>query len=336
MAILVTGGAGFIGANFVMNWRHHESDMVVNLDKLTYAGSLQNLAALDGDEGHVFVKGSINDRTLVRQLLGQYRPHAILNFAAESHVDRSIDGPSPFVETNINGTFELLEAARQYWEELHGAEKARFRFLHVSTDEVYGSLHQGEPGFTESTSYRPRSPYSASKAASDHLVNAYWHTYSLPVLITNCSNNYGPMQHREKLFPTIIGNVLAGRPVPIYGNGQNIRDWLYVEDHCQALRTVLRHGAVGENYNIGGENQMRNLDVAHAVCALLDEISPAADGQPHSRLLKYVTDRPGHDFRYAIDTRKIRHELGWYPAESFESGLRKTVGWYVRNNGKVA
>jgi dTDP-glucose 4,6-dehydratase len=331
MTILVTGGAGFIGANFVAHWLSHVGSPVINLDKLTYAGSLRNLVSVEGDARHIFVKGSINDGALVRQLLDQHKPQAILNFAAESHVDRSIDGPAPFIETNINGTFELLEAARAYWNGLSGEEKARFRFLHVSTDEVFGSLSETGPAFTEATAYAPNSPYSASKASSDHLVRSYHHTYGLPTLITNCSNNYGPMQYPEKLIPTIIGKALSGQGIPIYGNGQNIRDWLYVEDHCTAVQTILQRGQVGESYNIGGENEVRNIAVAHAVCALLDEFIPAANGLSYASLIEAVTDRPGHDFRYAMDISKIRAELGWKPAKSFESGLRRTVRWYVDN-----
>ncbi|WP_200627021.1 dTDP-glucose 4,6-dehydratase [Pseudomonas sp. LAM2023] len=331
MTILVTGGAGFIGANFVLDWVSQSGETLVNLDKLTYAGNLQSLASLQGNPQHVFVQGDIGDGALVQKLLAEHRPRAVLNFAAESHVDRSIHGPQAFVETNVVGTFQLLEAVRGYWQALSAQERAAFRFLHVSTDEVYGSLKAGEPAFTETHQYQPNSPYSASKAASDHLVRAYHHTYGLPVLTTNCSNNYGPLHFPEKLIPLMIVNALAGKPLPVYGDGQQIRDWLYVKDHCSAIRRVLEAGQVGEVYNVGGWNEMPNLGIVQRVCALLDELRPRADGQPYASQISFVSDRPGHDRRYAIDARKIEHELGWKPAETFESGIRKTVTWYLAN-----
>jgi len=338
MTILVTGGAGFIGSNFVLDWFDHPStrdEKVVNLDALTYAGNLGNLASLDGQTGHVFVKGDICDRTLIDQLLATHRPRAIVHFAAESHVDRSIHGPGEFMRTNVQGTFTLLEAARAYWAALEGSAKAGFRFHHVSTDEVYGSLSSDAPAFTEAHPYEPNSPYSASKAASDHLVRAWHHTYGLPVLTTNCSNNYGPYHFPEKLIPLMIVNALAGKPLPIYGDGLQVRDWLYVRDHCSAIRAVLAGGRVGETYNIGGWNEKPNRDIVHAVCALLDELRPDPQG-PYTRLITHVTDRPGHDRRYAIDARKIERELGWRPAETFESGIRKTVQWYLDHADWVA
>jgi dTDP-glucose 4,6-dehydratase len=330
--ILVTGGAGFIGANFILDWIAAERSPVVNLDKLTYAGNLDNLATLKDDVRHIFVRGDIGDSALVGQLLREHRPRAIVHFAAESHVDRSIHGPADFIETNINGTFHLLEAARAYWSELPEGERAAFRFLHVSTDEVYGSLGSDDAPFSETTAYAPNSPYSASKAASDHLVRAYHHTYGLPTLTTNCSNNYGAFQFPEKLIPLMILNALNGKPLPVYGDGQNIRDWLHVGDHCTAIREVLRGGRLGETYNIGGWNEKSNLEVIHTVCAILDEQRPAANGQPYASLITYVKDRPGHDRRYAIDARKIERELGWKPAETFETGIRKTVRWYLDNS----
>jgi len=333
--ILVTGGAGFIGANFVLDWLRETGEPVVNLDALTYAGNPENLAALAGDARHTLVHGDICDRALVERLLAAHRPRAIVHFAAESHVDRSIHGPAAFVRTNVEGTFTLLEAARAWWGALPAAEKAAFRFLHVSTDEVYGSLGAAEPAFTETKAYEPNSPYSASKAASDHLVRAWHHTYGLPVLTTNCSNNYGPYQFPEKLIPLVIANALAGKDLPIYGDGRNVRDWLYVGDHCAAIREVLARGRPGETYNIGGWNEQTNLEIVHAVCALLDELRPDPAG-PHARLLRFVTDRPGHDRRYAIDARKIERELGWRPAETFESGIRKTVAWYLDHQDWVA
>lgn len=329
MSILITGGAGFIGSNFVLDWFAHSGETVVNLDKLTYAGNLENLQSLARDERHQFVRGDIGDQDLVSGLLQRHRPRAVLNFAAESHVDRSIHGPEDFIQTNVVGTFHLLEAVRRYWDGLTEEAKADFRFLHVSTDEVYGSLNPGDPAFCESHRYEPNSPYSASKAASDHLVRAYHHTYGLPVLTTNCSNNYGPFHFPEKLIPLVIHNALAGRPLPIYGDGQQIRDWLYVKDHCSALRAVLAAGQSGETYNIGGWNEKANLDVVHTLCALLDELRPRADGQSYRRQITFVKDRPGHDRRYAIDASKLARELGWKPAETFESGLRKTVQWYL-------
>ena len=326
--ILVTGGAGFIGSNFVHEWLALGDEPVLNLDALTYAGSLEPLAPLHGDPRHVFVHGDICDQALVAQLLAHHRPRAIVHFAAESHVDRSIDGPEAFVRTNVHGTLSLLEAARAYWAGLGEAERAAFRFLHVSTDEVYGSLEPTDAPFTERSPYQPNSPYSASKAGADHLVRAWHHTYGLPVLTTHCSNNYGPHQYPEKLIPRLIGRALAGQPLPLYGDGRNVRDWLYVRDHVAAVRAVLAHGAPGRTYNIGGECEKSNLEVAQAVCALLDELAPSASG-PHARLIAFVPDRPGHDRRYAMDTTRVRIELGWRPQETFASGLRKTVQWYL-------
>ena len=336
MTILVTGGAGFIGANFVLDWLVQSAEPVINLDKLTYAGNLENLASLEGDARHIFVHGDIGDSALVARLLSEHQPRAILNFAAESHVDRSIHGPEDFIETNIVGTFRLLEAVRAYWKGLGSEAQQAFRFLHVSTDEVYGSLGKDEPAFSERHQYEPNSPYSASKAASDHLVRAYHHTYGLPVLTTNCSNNYGPYHFPEKLIPLMIVNALAGKPLPVYGDGQQIRDWLYVKDHCSAIRRVLEAGALGETYNVGGWNEKPNLEIVHTVCALLDELRPRADGQPYQQQIAYVTDRPGHDRRYAIDATKLANELGWKPAETFDSGIRKTVQWYLDNQPWVA
>ena len=333
--ILVTGGAGFIGSNFILDWMAAEGTPVVNLDKLTYAGNPANLASLASDPRHIFVRGDINDRTLVGRLLSEHKPRAIVHFAAESHVDRSIHGPEDFIQTNINGTFHLLEEARAYWQGLADREKAAFRFLHVSTDEVYGSLGPNDPPFSETTPYAPNSPYSASKAASDHLVRAWHHTYSLPVLTTNCSNNYGPYQFPEKLIPLMILNAVNGKSLPVYGDGLNVRDWLYVGDHCEAIRTVLAKGRVGENYNIGGWNEKTNLDVVNTVCAILDELHPGSPLTPHSSLLTFIKDRPGHDRRYAIDARKIERELGWKPKESFETGIHRTVQWYLDNMGWV-
>ncbi len=335
MTILVTGGAGFIGSNFVLDWFGASAERVVNLDALTYAGNLHNLDALRGDARHVFVHGDIVDRALVDRLLAEHRPRAIVHFAAESHVDRSIHGPGEFVRTNVQGTFTLLEAARAHWGTLQGNEKAAFRFLHVSTDEVYGSLAPGAPAFTESHPYEPNSPYSASKAASDHLVRAWHHTYGLPVLTTNCSNNYGPFHFPEKLIPLMIVNALAGKPLPVYGDGMQIRDWLYVRDHCSAIRTVLDKGRVGETYNVGGWNEKPNIEIVRTICALLDELRPDDRGS-YARLITHVKDRPGHDRRYAIDARKIERELGWRPSETFESGIRKTVQWYLDNAQWVA
>ncbi len=326
---LVTGGAGFIGANFVLAQRRLGKVRVVNLDLLTYAGNPLNLEALSDDPLHLFVRGDIGDSTLVRQLLSDHRPSAVLNFAAESHVDRSIVGPEDFVQTNVIGTFRLLEEVRRYWEGLAGVEKEAFRLLHVSTDEVYGSLQPEEARFHEATPYAPNSPYSASKAASDHLARAYFHTYGLPVLTTNCSNNYGPRQFPEKLIPLVILNGLSGKPLPIYGDGKNIRDWLYVEDHCEALRLAVERGRPGEVYNIGGNCEKTNLEVVRAVCSILDELFPASPHAPHASLITFVKDRAGHDRRYAVDSSKAERELAWRPAETFESGFRKTVQWYL-------
>ncbi len=333
--ILVTGGAGFIGSNFVLDWIAATGEAVVNLDLLTYAGNLRNLASLRGNARHVFVQGDICDRSLVDRLLAAHRPRAVLHFAAESHVDRSIHGPGAFMRTNVEGTFALLEATRAYWSALTGGAKAGFRFHHVSTDEVYGSLTPDAPAFTESHAYEPNSPYSASKAASDHLVRAWHHTYGLPVITTNCSNNYGPYHFPEKLIPLMIVNALAGKPLPVYGDGRQIRDWLYVTDHCSAIRAVLERGRLGETYNIGGGNEQANIDIVHRVAALLDELQPSAAG-PYARLITHVADRPGHDRRYAIDAQKIERELGWRPAETFETGIRKTVQWYLANTDWVA
>ena len=329
--ILVTGGAGFIGSNFVLDWIASETASVVNLDKLTYAGNLQNLESITGNPRHIFVRGDIGDADLIGKLLAEHQPRAIVNFAAESHVDRSIHGPGEFIQTNLVGTFHLLEATRAYWGSLNEEDKKNFRFLHVSTDEVYGSLKPEDPAFKETNTYEPNSPYSASKAASDHLVRAYHHTYGLPVLTTNCSNNYGPYHFPEKLIPLVIHNALAGKPLPIYGDGQQVRDWLYVRDHCSAIRRVLEAGRVGETYNVGGWNEKPNLDVVHTLCAILDELSPRADAKPYAEQITYVTDRLGHDRRYAIDATKINRELGWKPAETFETGIRKTVQWYLDN-----
>jgi dTDP-glucose 4,6-dehydratase len=333
--ILVTGGAGFIGSNFVIDWIVANDESIVNLDKLTYAGNLENLASLEKNDRHIFVQGDICDRALIDALLAQHRPRAIVHFAAESHVDRSIHGPDEFIRTNVEGTFTLLEAARHYWNGLTGQSRDDFRFLHVSTDEVYGSLAPHEPPFTETTRYQPNSPYSASKAASDHLARAWHHTYKLPVLTTNCSNNYGPFQFPEKLIPLVIANALAGKPLPIYGDGMNVRDWLYVGDHCAAIRAVLTGGKTGEVYNIGGWNEMPNLTIVKTICALLDEMRPDSAGR-YERLITFVTDRSGHDRRYAIDARKIERELGWRPAETFATGIRKTVRWYLEHQDWVA
>ena len=333
--ILVTGGAGFIGANFVLDWLQGSDEPVVNIDALTYAGNLESLQSLQGDARHVFVQGDITDRALLDALLARHRPRAVVHFAAESHVDRSIHGPGAFIKTNVEGTYALLEAVRAYWAASEPMLKAGFRFHHVSTDEVYGSLAPGEAAFTENHPFEPNSPYSASKAAADHLVRAWHHTYGLPVLTTNCSNNYGPYHFPEKLIPLMIVNALAGKPLPVYGDGQQVRDWLYVKDHCAAIREVLARGRVGETYNIGGWNEKPNIEIVRTVCALLDEMQPSAAG-PHERLVTYVTDRPGHDRRYAIDARKIERELGWRPAETFETGIRKTVRWYLDNTGWVA
>lgn len=331
---LITGGAGFIGANFILDWITFEGDGIVNLDKFTYAGNPENFSALARNARHTVVQGDIGDSALVGRLLTEHRPRAVINFAAESHVDRSIHGPEDFVQTNVVGTYRLLEAVRGYWSALPAPEQAAFRFLHVSTDEVYGSLKAGDPAFTENNRYEPNSPYSASKAASDHLVRAWHHTFGLPVLTTNCSNNYGPYQFPEKLIPLVINNALQGKPLPIYGDGQQVRDWLYVGDHCSAIRRVLEAGKLGETYNIGGWNEMPNIEIVNIVCALLDELHPDPAG-PYSRLITYVKDRPGHDRRYAIDARKIERELGWKPAETFETGIRKTVQWYLEHQDWV-
>lgn len=335
MTIIVTGGAGFIGSNFVLDWLAQSDETIINLDLLTYAGNLDNLASLNGDSRHVFVRGDIGDQALVAELLRTHQPRAVVNFAAESHVDRSILGPDTFVQTNIVGTFRLLEAVRAYWGTFPEAEQGNFRFLHVSTDEVYGTLSADEPAFTETHQYQPNSPYSASKAASDHLVRSYYHTYGLPVLTTNCSNNYGPYHFPEKLIPLMIHNALAGEQLPIYGDGQQVRDWLYVTDHCSAIRRVLAEGKVGEVYNVGGWNEKPNLDVVHTLCSILDELSPRSDGLSYAQQITFVKDRPGHDRRYAIDAGKLERELGWRPAETFESGIRKTVEWYLSHQDWV-
>ena len=347
MTLLVTGGAGFIGANFVLDWLSASDEPIINLDKLTYAGNPETLASLQGDARHLLVHGDIGDADLVSRLLAEYQPRAVVNFAAESHVDRSIHGPGEFIETNIVGTFRLLETVRGYWTGLPESaasdrEQAAsrpetactqkgFRFLHVSTDEVYGSLAKSDPAFAETNRYEPNSPYSASKAASDHLVRAWHHTYGLPVLTTNCSNNYGPYHFPEKLIPLMIVNALAGKPLPVYGDGMQVRDWLYVKDHCSAIRRVLEAGRLGETYNVGGWNEKPNIEIVKTVCALLDELRPRADGKSYAEQITYVTDRPGHDRRYAIDARKLEAELGWKPAETFETGIRKTVAWYLAN-----
>ena len=331
MTILVTGAAGFIGSNFVLDWLEQSNEPVVNLDLLTYAGNLENLKELEGDPRHQFVRGNIGDRNLVANLLADTKPRAVINFAAESHVDRSIHGPGEFIQTNIVGTFNLLECVRGYWNDLPADQKAAFRFLHVSTDEVYGSLSKEDPPFSETNQYEPNSPYSASKAASDHLVRAWHHTYGLPVLTTNCSNNYGPYHFPEKLIPLCILNALNARPLPIYGDGQQIRDWLYVKDHCSAIRRVLEAGKLGETYNVGGWNEKANLDVVNTLCAILDELKPRSDGQSYKTQITFVQDRPGHDRRYAIDARKLEKELGWKPQETFETGIRKTVQWVLDN-----
>ncbi|WP_295614944.1 dTDP-glucose 4,6-dehydratase [Chamaesiphon sp. GL140_3_metabinner_50] len=329
--ILVTGGAGFIGSNFVSLMADRSDLTIVNLDKLTYAGNLATVEQFAGNDRHIFVQGDIGDRQLIDSLLAKYHPQAIVNFAAETHVDRSIDGPASFIETNINGTFNLLECARQYWRQLGDDARAGFRFLHISTDEVFGSLTPDEPAFTELTPYTPNSPYSASKASSDHLVRSYFHTYGLPTLITNCSNNYGPYQFPEKLLPLTILNALAGKPLPIYGDGQNVRDWLYVEDHCRAIDLVLAKGVPGETYNVGGNAERNNLWLVNQLCAILDELLPTSPNCPHHKLIQFVTDRPGHDRRYAIDFTKLHTQLGWEPQENIDSGLRRTVQWYIDN-----
>ncbi len=333
MMILVTGGAGFIGSNFVLDWLADPSaEGIINLDKLTYAGNLANLASLEHNPRHIFVQGDIGDQGLVKKLLAQYQPRAIVNFAAESHVDRSIHGPADFIQTNIMGTFNLLECAREHWNTLESDAKKQFRFHHVSTDEVYGSLSATDPAFTESNPYEPNSPYSASKAASDHLVRAWFHTYGFPVVTTNCSNNYGPYHFPEKLIPLVILNALNHKPLPIYGDGQQVRDWLYVGDHCSAIREVLAKGELGETYNIGGWNEKANLDVVKTICQILDQLKPRNDDKSYAKQITFVKDRPGHDRRYAIDACKIEKELGWRPAETFDTGIRKTVQWYLNNS----
>ena len=334
--IFVTGGAGFIGSNFVLDWLAQSDEPVINIDALTYAGNRANLASLASHPGHIFVHGDIGDASLLADLLAKHQPRAILNFAAESHVDRSIHAPEDFIQTNVVGTFRLLEATRTYWSALSAESRAAFRFLHVSTDEVYGSLTKNDPAFTETNRYEPNSPYSASKAASDHLVRAYHHTYGMPVLTTNCSNNYGPFHFPEKLIPLMIVNALAGKPLPVYGDGQQIRDWLYVKDHCSAIRRVLEAGKLGEVYNVGGWNEQPNIDIVNIICSLLDELRPRADKRSYRDQITYVTDRPGHDRRYAIDASKIERELGWKPAETFATGIRKTVAWYLENQDWVA
>ncbi len=331
MTILITGGAGFIGGNFVLDWVAQQTETVINLDKLTYAGNLDTLRSITNNPKHIFVQGDIGDRALVDKLLQEHQPRAIINFAAESHVDRSIHGPEDFIQTNVVGTFHLLESARAYFNGLNDEAKAAFRFLHVSTDEVYGTLAADAPAFTENHPYEPNSPYSASKAASDHLVRAYHHTYGLPVLTTNCSNNYGPYHFPEKLIPLMIVNALAGKALPVYGDGMQIRDWLYVKDHCNAIRRVLEAGKLGETYNVGGWNEKPNIEIVKTICKLLDAQRPRADGKSYAEQITYVTDRPGHDRRYAIDARKIERELGWKPAETFETGIAKTVAWYLDN-----
>ncbi len=327
--ILVTGGAGFIGSNFVLQWLATEEPAVINLDKLTYAGNVSNLSSVASDRRYKFLQGDICDREMVAELLLTHRPRAIVHFAAESHVDRSIHGPDDFIRTNVNGTFSLLEESRAYWSGLSAEERDAFRFVHVSTDEVYGSLEANDAAFTEETRYAPNSPYSASKAASDHLVRAYFHTFGLPVVTTNCSNNYGPFQFPEKLIPLAILHAISGKPIPVYGDGQNVRDWLYVTDHCEAIRLALARGKPGETYNIGGRNELRNLEVVNAICAVLDELRPNDPVVPHNGLITFVTDRPGHDRRYAMNASKIESELGWGPRETFDSGIRKTVQWYL-------
>lgn len=333
--LLITGGAGFIGSNFVLDWFDSSNEPIINLDLLTYAGNLENLSSIGDDVRHIFVNGDIGDQDLVTKLLYQYQPRAVVNFAAESHVDRSIHGPQDFIKTNVVGTFHLLESVRAFWGGLSAESRTNFRFLHVSTDEVYGSLTRDDPAFTEHNKYQPNSPYSASKAASDHLVRAYHHTYGLPVLTTNCSNNYGPYHFPEKLIPLMIVNALAGKPLPVYGDGQQVRDWLYVKDHCSAIRRVLEAGKIGEVYNVGGWNEMPNIQIVERICCLLDDLQPRDDGKSYREQITYVADRPGHDRRYAIDATKIEHELGWRPQETFETGIRKTVAWYLDNQGWV-
>lgn len=336
MSILVTGGAGFIGSNLVIRWLGSHSESIVNLDKLTYAGNLASLATVAEDPRHHFIRGDICDTDLVRGLLEKYRIRAVIHLAAESHVDRSIHGPEDFIHTNVTGTFRLLDAVRGYWETLPAEKQQQFRFVNISTDEVFGSLGADDPPFTERSLYQPNSPYSASKAAGDHLARSYFHTYGMPVITTHCSNNYGPRQFPEKLIPVLVLNGLQGEPLPVYGDGGNVRDWLYVDDHCDALREVLEKGVPGETYNIGGNCEMANIDLVHAVCTLLDRIDRGARSAPHSELIRFVADRPGHDRRYAIDASKVRAQLGWRPREDFESGLRKTVDWYLENGDWIA
>ena len=336
MTILVTGGSGFIGSNFILNWLETSSEPVINLDALTYAGNPSNLQSVQNSDQYSFVRGCIGDTELVSSILRDEQPSSILNFAAESHVDRSIHGPSDFIETNIVGTFNLLESTRAYWSQLSETDKQAFRFLHVSTDEVYGSLSDTDPAFSETTRYQPNSPYSASKASSDHLVRAYHHTYGLPVLTTNCSNNYGPYQFPEKLIPLIIHNALAGKPLPVYGTGENVRDWLYVSDHCKAIQKVLEVGMIGEVYNIGSNTEKKNIEVVHTLCSILDELRPKTNGNSYAEQITFVEDRAGHDHRYAIDSSKIQTELGWVPEETFETGLQKTVSWYLDNESWVS
>ncbi|CUI92948.1 dTDP-glucose 4,6-dehydratase [Achromobacter xylosoxidans] len=331
MSIIVTGGAGFIGSNFVLDWLSVQDEAVTTLDKLTYAGNLENLASLAGDSRHSFIHGDIGDSRLVGDVLARHQPRAIINFAAESHVDRSIHAPAAFIQTNVVGTFQLLESVREYWSALQEPARSNFRLLHVSTDEVYGSLDAHAAAFQETTAYAPNSPYAASKAASDHLMRAYHHTYGLPILTTNCSNNYGPFHFPEKLIPLLIHHALAGKPLPIYGDGQQIRDWLYVKDHCSALRRVLEAGRPGQTYNVGGNNERTNLEVAHHICDLLDELQPRVDGRSYRQQIVFVADRPGHDRRYAVDSRRLEQELNWTPAETFESGMLQTVRWYLAN-----
>jgi dTDP-glucose 4,6-dehydratase len=333
--ILVTGGAGFIGSNFILQWLEREKAALVNLDRLTYAGNLANLASVSEHPRYTFAHGDINDRQMMGALLAQHQPAAIVHFAAESHVDRSILGPEEFIQTNIHGTFSLLEEARAYWKGLPESDQGCFRFLHVSTDEVYGSLGENDPAFSETTPYAPNSPYAASKAASDHLVRAWFHTFKLPTLTTNCSNNYGPFQFPEKLIPLMIHNALNGKPLPVYGDGQNVRDWMYVEDHCSAIRCVLHNGKPGETYNVGGKSERRNLDVVHTICAVLDELRPDSPYAPHQQLIQFVKDRPGHDRRYAIDSSFIERELGWRPEVTFEGGIRNTIAWYLERQDWV-
>lgn len=335
MTILVTGAAGFIGSNFVLDWFNQSDEDIVSLDLLTYAGNLENLSILDSNSRHHFIKGDIRDKALISELLKKFQVRAVLHFAAESHVDRSIHGPADFIETNIVGTYHLLETVREYWSNLHASQKHSFRFLHVSTDEVYGSLQKLDDAFTEKNRYEPNSPYSASKAASDHLVRAWHHTFGLPVVTTNCSNNYGPYHFPEKLIPLCILNALKGKPLPIYGDGQQIRDWLYVKDHCSAIRVVLEKGQLGETYNVGGWNEKTNLEVVEILCAILDELKPKADGSSYATQITYVKDRPGHDRRYAIDATKLERDLNWKPKETFETGIRKTIQWYLDNQAWV-